>query len=30
MIIMMMMMMIDVFGHFCAHVRLNGPSDFQR
>ena len=23
-------MMIDVYGHFCAHGRLNGPSDLQR
>ena len=24
------MMMIVVYGHFCARGRLNGPSDLQR
>jgi len=24
------MTIIDVYGRFCAHGRLNGPTDFQR
>ena len=28
--LLLMMMMIDVYGHFCAQGRLNGPSDLQR
>ena len=27
---MIMMMMIDAYGHFCVHGRLNGLSDLQR
>ena len=25
-----MMMMVDVYAHFCAHGRPNGPTDLQR